>query len=205
LEKELTYDTQYVGMVTKEGMTMNVAAADLLAKLPAGTTGKSLKVEAITIEVTDRDASNPDALYAETLVGSYNMKQSTGMLTFALESAEINLGGLESLLGNMQNLTPAIAYSTYQEQRFVDPIVKITATINVDGKDHVVMLGGTFTMAIDPNSGLTAESLLKTFSDFMSGIDSGDMGGLGDLAGLLEGLLGGAGGLEGMFGGTGGK
>ena len=67
------------------------------------------------------------------------------------------------------------------------------------------MLGGTFTMAIDPNSGLTAESLLKTFSDFMSGIGSGDMGGLGDWAGLLEGLLGGAGGLEGMFGGTGGK
>jgi predicted small lipoprotein YifL len=205
LEKELTYDTQYVGMVTKEGMTMNVAAADLLAKLPAGTTGKSLKIEAITIEVTDRDTSNPDALYAETLVGSYNMKQSTGMLTFKLESAKIDLGGLESLLGNTQNLTPAIAYSTYQEQHFVDPIVKITATINVDGKDHMVMLGGTFTMAIDPNSGLTANSLLKTFSDFMSGMGSGDMGGLGDLAGLLEGLFGGAGGLEGMFGGTGGN
>lgn len=209
LEQELTYDTQYVGMITKDGMTINVAAADLLAKLPAGTTGKAIKVDAIAIEVTDRDQGNTDALYAETLLGSYNMKQSTGMLTFALEKAELDLGGLEVLLGGMQNLTPAVAYSTYQEQHFVDPIIKITANINVDGKNHFVMLGGTFTMAIDPNSGLTGESLLKTFSDLMSGAGSGDMGLGGGLTGWLEGLLGGGaglgnmGGLEGLFGGSG--
>ena len=66
------------------------------------------------------------------------------------------------------------------------------------------MLGGTFTMSIDPASGLTADQLMGVANNFMNQ-DFSDMEGLGGLGDLFGGLFNTGTGLEDLLGGNGGN
>lgn len=184
--ENLTYDKKYIGVIDKTGLSLNVSADDLMAKLPEGVVGKSMQVQCVDITVLDRDNTNPDAKYTERLNGTYNLKQQSGDIAFTLKSSDVNLGGWEVLLDKVEVLIPAIIYKTYHDEQFKDPIVQISCTITVDNKEHPVMLGGEFAMTINPESGLDHQALLDAAEQLMGG----NAGAGGDFAGLLEGLLG---------------
>lgn len=184
--ENLTYDKNYIGVIDRSGLSLSMSAADLMSKLPEGTTGKSIQVQYIDVNVIDRDKTNPDANYTERLNGVYNLKQQSGDIVFTMTSSDISLGGFESLLGNIELLTPAMMYYTYYQQHFNDPVVQISCTVNVDNKPYSIMLGGQFAMTIDPLSGLDHQTLVYIAEQAMNGGNS--MG--GNLAELLEGLLG---------------
>ena len=117
LEADLTYDAHYIGVIDKNGLTINVAGVDLLAKLPAGTTGRSISVSEIGIRVLDRAETNPDAEYTSKLTGNYNLKQNQGLLTFKSDSEELDLGILGSMMGSTELLVPALSYAEYDYYR----------------------------------------------------------------------------------------
>ena len=199
-EDDVTYDTQYIGMISKDGLTMNVAGVDLLAELPAGTTGRSITVSGVNIKVFDRGDADSENTYTSNLAGTYNLKQNQGLLTFVSDSTGVDLGILSSLMESADLIVPAMEYAGYMSHNFTDSVVHITCILNVDGKEHQIALGGTFTMSIDPASGLTAEELLSVAEDF-SNTDFSGLGGLGGLEGLFGGLFSGGSGLEDLLGG----
>ena len=191
----VTYDNHYIGVIDKSGMYVNVSANDITSKFTG--TGRSIKVTSVDIMVTDRADGN-DKQYTERLTGEYNLKQNNGTLKFSIDESSLDSLGLFS---SIEMLVPALVYSEYSECGFSDPIVTITANLDVDGKQQTVVIGGTFAMTIDPNSGLTAMGLLEVVAGLGESGIGGLLGGDGSGLGWLEGLFGGGAGLGDLFGG----
>lgn len=189
-EEEVVYKGNYIGVISTDGVTINVSAEEILAALPAGTTGRSIKLNQVSLLVTDEDVSNTNT-YVDNLFGDYDLKRDKGQLEFKSDGKSLDLGGLELILGGSPNLIPALMYASYNEKEFKNPVVKITCNIDVDGKQYTVNLGGKFTMTVDPNLDLSDVNMNNILGMMGGGNNQGNNGNDGLLSGgMLSGLLG---------------